>query len=303
VTIVRGAGFTDRTVVRWNGAERSTHFVNPETLEAALSITDIALPGRTTVLVQDPKAGPAANVVNVDTGLPPIISRIGSGTGGSGGSVAPGSIMSVYGENLSPVTIAPPLASPGQTLGGAIVEFKSFITHLAYPAQLLYVSPGQINLLVPAEVPTDAKLQLDVVQGTQMSAPVEVRITNTSPGLFSVNEAGNGQGLVFCVSDGELASPSGEHARPAHRGEEIKILATGLGPYFQDGRPATIGAVRVEIGGVEAKVTKSEAQMPFIGVYEVVAVVPENGVPSGPAVPIAVTAGGLSSNAVTIAVE
>src|SRR4029077_17903204 len=111
-------------------------------------------------------------------------------------TVAPGSIVSLYGANLSSETSTAPLPSPGKTLAGAIVEFKSFVTHLAYPAKLLYVSPTQINLHVPWEVPLDVTLNLDVVQGTRMSQPVSVQIASFSPGLFSVDAAGSGQGWV-----------------------------------------------------------------------------------------------------------
>ena len=58
----------------------------------------------------------------------------------------------------------------------------------------------------------------------------------------------------------------------------------------------------VTIGGVEAKVTFSGLTPGLVGLYQVNALVPE-GSSVGSAVPVTISIGGATSNAVTIAVQ
>ncbi|MEZ4416603.1 MAG: hypothetical protein R3E10_12720 [Gemmatimonadota bacterium] len=51
---VIGAGFVQRSVVRWNGADRPTRFQSPTRLEATLTSADVAQPGVGTVTVFTP---------------------------------------------------------------------------------------------------------------------------------------------------------------------------------------------------------------------------------------------------------
>jgi uncharacterized protein (TIGR03437 family) len=220
-------------------------------------------------------------------------------------SFAPGTLASLYGFSFAPDKLPAPPGSPAQTLGGAIVEFHSVITHASYIAPLFYVSPTQINIQIPWDVPLGVELTLDLVQGTRMSEPVSINVARFSPGLFSVNSAGSGQGWIFC-SDGKLAAPLAADSHPAKPGEPVEILATGLGSYWQDGSkpPDTITMPEVTIGGVAAQVMESRAVSPFVGMYRVRVKVPEGGTaPSGSAVPVTLTAGGVQSNTVTVAVQ
>lgn len=307
---VRGRGFTTGTVVRWNGVDRPSTLLDTRTLETAVSPAEAGAAERTFVSVRHPQVG-VSNVVNLETGAAPSITRIANGAGGpppppsQTTSLAAGSMGTIFGQNLASRTMTAPLASAGQTLAGAVVEFKSFVTHLAYPATLFFVSPERIDFQVPWNVPQNVQLQVDVVQGTRMSLPVQVNIGIFSPGLFSVNQQGTGQGQIFCDSDGKLAGAGGSNARPAKAGEIVRLLATGLGPYSPGdaGQPQPIiGAVQVSIGGLPAEVAEAVALPPFAGQYLVKVKIPA-GVPPGPAAPVTLEAGGVLSNQVTIAVQ
>jgi hypothetical protein len=48
---VKGSGFVQGSVVRWNGADRATIFVSPEKLRAAIPASDIALAGKAEITV------------------------------------------------------------------------------------------------------------------------------------------------------------------------------------------------------------------------------------------------------------
>jgi minor extracellular serine protease Vpr len=65
---------------------------------------------------------------------------------------------------------------------------------------------------------------------------------------------------------------------------------------------STTAPTRVTIGGVEVAASFSGLAPGFVGLYQVNTVVPAN-VPTGSAVPVTVTIGGVSSNTVFIAVQ
>ena len=53
----RGAGFTANSVVRWNGSDRPTTFVNKTQLTALISAADVSAIGEFPVTVYDPAGG------------------------------------------------------------------------------------------------------------------------------------------------------------------------------------------------------------------------------------------------------
>ena len=101
---------------------------------------------------------------------------------------------------------------------------------------------------------------------------------------------------------------------PAKRGSVIQIFATGAGdtdPPLLPGEPApasgnplilTRAQPTVTIGGAQARVLFSGMAPGYVGLWQINAEVPAS-VPPGPAVSLTITAGGVSSNTVTIAVE
>jgi hypothetical protein len=54
---VQGSGFVSKSVVRWNGSARPTHFVNITTLKAKISSSDVATAGTASVTVANPAPG------------------------------------------------------------------------------------------------------------------------------------------------------------------------------------------------------------------------------------------------------
>ena len=59
---VNGTDFVNGSVVRWNGADRTTTFVNSGQLTAAITAGDIAAPGTATVTVMNPGGGTSSGV-------------------------------------------------------------------------------------------------------------------------------------------------------------------------------------------------------------------------------------------------
>src|SRR5437016_11614234 len=99
------------------------------------------------------------------------------------------------------------------------------------PAPLQFVTPGQINALVPYGVSMDTQHQVVVQRGVTLSQPVSVDIAPAQPQVFRVG--GVNPGIIVAVkSDGTqfLVSP----ASPASAGDVLVIYCAGLGPVDQN---------------------------------------------------------------------
>jgi uncharacterized protein (TIGR03437 family) len=108
--------------------------------------------------------------------------------------VAPNSLATLFGQGLSGSTISAKLGPGGQLpmqLAGVSVEVNG------ERAELIYVSPSQINFVVPADTP--AAMATVVVRSA--TSPVTqsgtVIVQNVVPALFSLNSTGAGEGAIF----------------------------------------------------------------------------------------------------------
>jgi uncharacterized protein (TIGR03437 family) len=312
VLSVAGSGFVPGTVIRWNGQDRQTAFVDSGHVTAQIPATDVGGVGRASVIAFNPSTGGGASTPkNFTIGAAPQTSSAGfvSAANPTGGSqLAPLSIGSLYGTNFAPVVAvagAPPLPF---TMQGATIAIGGAI------APLFFVSPGQMNFQVPLIVSSaPVTVTLTVVQGAQVTS-VPVVIRPYSPSLFTTNAQGMGQASAVIAGTATLAAPAGttSDSRPAKAGDFLSIYCTGLGDVTNRpgvGNPAgssplsqTIATPSVTIGGVQAPVQFSGLAPGFVGLYQVNVQVPA-GVTVGDNVPLTLTIGGAVSNKATIAVS
>jgi uncharacterized protein (TIGR03437 family) len=215
-----------------------------------------------------------------------------------------GGIVSVFGENLgSALTTASGYPLP-VTLGGSSFQVG------ALAAPLYMTSCSQVNLQIPWQA--SGQVNVTATVGGLASTGETITLVPFAPGIFSLNQAGSGQGAVEIAATSLLAAPLGPNGRPAAPGEYIAIFATGLGPVsnepatgaaaLSDPLSSTLTVPMVTIGGAAAKVTYSGLAPGFAGLYQVNALVPD-GVPSGDSVSLVLSIGGVESNTVTIAVQ
>ncbi|MBZ5724282.1 MAG: hypothetical protein LAP87_04735 [Acidobacteriia bacterium] len=106
--------------------------------------------------------------------------------GGDAASIAPGTIVSIVGTNLSAGTAAADLSQTQlpTNLGGTEVYFNGI------PAPLYFVSPAQVNAQIPWEVldttSINAFVRSVMSDGTVMTTtPVAVTIVAANPGIFA----------------------------------------------------------------------------------------------------------------------
>ena len=144
-----------------------------------------------------------------------LASVVNSATGLSG-DFAPNGMVSIYGTDLAYGTQAAG-AGPGalpKTLAGVSVFVNG------NTANLFYVSPTQINFLIPADLLPGTKTMWVVREG--LIGPVlQIILKETSPGLFALSD---GSAIATHV-DGSLVSGDA----PATPGEIVVVYAAGLG--------------------------------------------------------------------------
>lgn len=146
-------------------------------------------------------------------------------------SLAPGELITLFGNNLSPVTMTTlgGKAFP-TTLGGVTVSIDST------PCPIYYVSPTQLAVIVPYEIASNqtALADIQVTNNGTASNVVQMYFQDSAPGVFSQTTNGIGLASALHAATGTLVNASS----PAQPGEYISLYLTGLGtvtPSITDG--------------------------------------------------------------------
>jgi len=129
--------------------------------------------------------------------------------------VVPGSLISIYGANLAgEVTSAAELPLPS-SLGGVSATVSG------QPIPLLFVSPSQINALLPASVNTGTA-RMVVTANDVAGADTYFWVTEAVPSIFTY---GNNRALAVNHEDGSVNSA----AAPVRSGGALIVYLTGGG--------------------------------------------------------------------------
>jgi uncharacterized protein (TIGR03437 family) len=211
-----------------------------------------------------------------------VVTAIANG-GSYGQAFAPGTLMTVFGTQLSPVTrsaVAVPLpldiAGVSATVNGV-------------SAPLYYVSPGQINVQVPYETGVGFAV-LGVNNNGQVSS-FPFTVAPAAPGLFT-------------TADGSLTpSASARQGQPAVAfitgdGDTSTFLITGASPPTGTATarlPRPRLPVSVTVGGLPATVTFVGTPIGLVGISQINFTVPATAPLGSQAV--VVTVGGVRSQA------
>ena len=200
----------------------------------------------------------------------PRIATVRNAFSGAGGAIAPGEIISVYGEQFGPSAGVVGEFSAGRlpvSLAGVSVAVNGV------EAPLFYVRNDQINAQVPAETGPGPATVTVTVAGSP-SGSVAVPADRVAPGLF--NAVWNGDFIPNSASD------------PATAGSVIVLFATG------HGNAATTDSVVLRVGGVVAPLLYAGPVAGTAGLLQINARVPQ-GAPTGPAVPVTLSVNGVAA--------
>jgi len=223
------------------------------------------------------------------------------------GPIAPGEMVSLFGSGLGPKEIQGfQVDGDGRvmrSLAGTRVLFNGI------PSPIIYSFMNRVVAIVPYSMSGRESVTVQIEAGGYTSGTVSLRVTSTSPAIFSANGSGTGQGSI--VNQTFTANSS---RNPAATGSQIMIFATGEGEItsaMSEGTLVTTAAaaaakpklpVSLTIGGVPATVTYAgEAPGFFAGVLQVNALLPD--LPPGDQ-PVVLTIGNASSQTgITVAVK
>lgn len=209
-------------------------------------------------------------------------------------NVAPDSVAALFGAQLGQTTASATSFPLPLTLAGVTVMVNNL------SASLLYVSPTQINYIVPAN--TDpGTAAVTVMNGGAAVATGTVPVEAVSPSIFTILASGKGtpaaqttfDGVTFQsvgYTDGSSRVLSvGTAARPNY----LVLYGTGLR------RRSSLSNVRVTIGGVPAEVTFLGAHSRLAGMDQLNVKLPQELRGRGN-VDVVVTIDGKSANIVTV---
>lgn len=214
-----------------------------------------------------------------------------------GGAVAPGEIVTIYGDQLGPQQLVKAvLAAEDRYLPKEISDVRVFFDDGSAP--LVWVSSGAVSAIVPYAVGGKTTTRLKVVWQGKSTNEVDVPVAAAMPGIFTMGP-GTGPGVVF-NQDATLNSTS----NPAGLDSIVVFFATGEGetsPAGVDGKlamdvyPKPVQDVEVKIGGATAELLY-QAAIPYqpAGLMQVNARVPRNITP-GDAVLVELFVGGKAS--------
>lgn len=203
-----------------------------------------------------------------------------------GGSIAQGSLFTIFGAALGPTQAASQNSFPlVTTFSGVSVQVTQGSASVnAIP---LYVSQGQINAIMPSNAPLGWASVWVNFNGK--SNPSTVYIVHDSPGIFTFTGAGIGPAAIQnALNDGTLVNNSNQSS--AVPGQTEQMYLTGLGPIASpdtQAPPAGNVATPVEVwvGGVPASVTYSGRSPCCSGLDQIDFVVPP-AAPQGCWVPV-----------------
>lgn len=239
--------------------EPAHHYLRVEVQSSRITVTAIGIDGR--------------GVDSVTLAPPPRIASGGVVNAASFTSaLAPGSLISVFGENLAfenREAAATPL--PYELAGTRVT-----LNQQALP--LTMVSPAQINAQLPYGLVGPATLR---VSTPNSSAEEPVVLVATAPAILQAFN-GFGRGPAVVRAGGGMVSP----VWPARRGERVTIYTIGLGPVegnIAAGQPAPasppLGAsypVEVRLGDLSLTPAFAGLSPGFVGLYLVEFRIPDD---------------------------
>ncbi len=228
------------------------------------------------------------------------------------GAQAPGSLVSVYGAALAATTeSAMDLPLPAE-LGGARAEILPAGGE-AKAVGLVFVSPGQINCLLPEDLP-EGPAELRFYRDGRMVAVDDLQVAAVTPGLFAANGRGTGAPAgqilrlaadgtsdVELLADYDQASMSYSPRPIRFSGPDERIFLILYGTGFA--RAEAAGDARILFDGEPGReLTYIGEQREFPGLDQVNLELSREAVGSG-AVTVELEVGGRRSNQLVVFIE
>jgi uncharacterized protein (TIGR03437 family) len=194
------------------------------------------------------------------------------------GPVAPGAVVSAFGQNLAAGTAAAASTPLPTTLGGTTVTVTDS-ANVTHSAPLFFVSSGQVNFQVPAGA-AQGRAKVTIRRQDTVTASGDMLIQTVAPGIFSANANGQGVGLIAAMRVNTAgvqtslsvysfdASVQRSVSVPIGLGADsdkvyLILYATGIRGVEK------LTDVRVQVGNQDIPVLYAGAQNDFVGLDQV----------------------------------
>ena len=195
--------------------------------------------------------------------------------------LSPNCWVVIAGYNFAPHSMSAAAGTSPSTLGGVSVTVASV------PAPLVYVSPNEIDALVPAQaaIPQNTVVPL-VVTSPEGNVTYNIRLTRNAPALFTNSDTG--QALVFDANFRPIDTIGPQ--------DTVVLYALGLGPTDTSGR--LVDDVEVYVGERRARVLFAGLAPGMPGIYQLNVTAPSPATDR-----IYLRSGGWQSNIVNIGIR
>ncbi|MBY0507078.1 MAG: putative Ig domain-containing protein [Bryobacteraceae bacterium] len=291
--------------------------VSESALLATVPATFLASPGilRITVTTPTPGGGVSNEGQLLIFGSQPQITAVVNSGSFQQGTISPGEIITIFGLGLGPAALSlfdPTVPAPQIPAAWPATTPNTTVTVNGTPAPILYTSANQVSAIVPYGI-SGATADVALSYAGVASQPVTLTLAATNPGVFTVDASGRGQAAVlnFNATTNDYTMNSGANA--AVRGQTVVLYVTGIGATTSASANTLIPASppvtptaspTVTIGGQAASVLGAVSPVGSVpGLLQLNVTVPANA-PTGAAVPIIVSIGGIDSQTnVTMAIR
>jgi uncharacterized protein (TIGR03437 family) len=232
-------------------------------------------------------------------------SQIASAAGGFPGPIAPGEILSIYGQGIGPLKPVSAAYDATGRLPLTLSDTQVFFDGIAAP--LFVTGAFQVNVQAPWEIAGRRTTQVQLIYRGVNSNTVELTVIPAAPELFTL--LGTFQAAVLnqdgAVNDAGAAAP---------RGSVVSFFATGVGPTVPAGLTGTpassagsmINPVTLRMANIPVQVIYAGPAPGLVGVTQINARIPD-ATPIGAApdrVSVILSAGGIDSrNGITFWVK
>ncbi len=297
------------TTIAGNGIPGFSGDGNPATTAGLNSPTGVAVDPAGNLYIADSLNRRIRKVTFPSAAAPPALTSSGVVNGASfSPAIAANSWATILGTSLSPAT---------NTWANAIVDGRLpstldgvTVTIGGKPAYLYYISPTQLNLLVPDLPPGPAELTVTTPAGA--SSVISVTISEQAPAFFQWpgnQPVATRQDFTFAAKQ---ATFQGASTTPARPGDVIILWGTGFGPT-QPPAPAgqqvpsnqaypTAITPQVTLNGTPITVYGAALAPGFAGLYQIAVQIPPN-TPDGDWSLLATTAGTQSAPGLLLTVR
>jgi len=291
--------------------------VSDSALLATVPATFLATPGilRMTVTTPTPGGGVSNEGQFLVFGSQPQITAVVNSASFQQGTVSPGEIITIFGLGLGPAALTlfdPNVPSPQIPTALPSATPNTTITVNGTAAPILYTSANQVSAIVPYGI-SGATANVVISYAGAASQPVTLALAATNPAVYTVDASGRGQGAVLNFNTTTNDSTMNSSANAAVRGQTVVLYATGIGATSSASANTLIPAApavtptaapTVTIGGQAASVLGAVSPVGSVpGLLQLNVTVPANA-PTGAAVPMVVSIGGIDSQpGVTMAIR